>query len=140
MAAMSDDPVKSTSEENALACATCPRCTSTLDASSPVIRCQECGQVYPRLGTIPVLLPDPDSWIALWRVQLEIVERQAQNQFAGIEAQLQFGDALPSTVKRVGAMIGSARQQIADIRAVLAPLLPLGARQLEKGVTVKSTL
>jgi len=137
---MSDDPVKSTSEENALACATCPRCTSTLDASSPVIRCQECGQVYPRLGTIPVLLPDPDSWIPLWRVQLEIVERQAQNQFAGIEAQLQFGDALPSTVKRVGAMIGSARQQITDIRAVLAPLLPLGARQLEKGVTVKSTL
>ena len=64
-------------------------------------------------------------------------ERQAQNQFAGIEAQLQFGELF--LLREAGRRdVGSARQQIADIRAVLAPLLPLGARQLEKGVTVES--
>ncbi len=137
---MSDDPERSSTAESVLGCVSCPRCASALDAGAPVIRCSECGQVYPRLGKIPVLLPDPDSWIALWRVQLEMVERQAQSQFGGIEAQLQLGDALPTTVARCGAMLGAARQQIADIRAVLAPVLPLGVRQLEKGVSVKSPL
>ena len=52
-----------------------------MDASAAIIRCAECGQTYPRLGTIPVLLADAENWIALWRVQLEVVERQAQQQF-----------------------------------------------------------
>jgi uncharacterized protein YbaR (Trm112 family) len=140
VAPMSDDPENTTKGESVLECVSCPRCATPLNARATVIRCTECGQTYPRLGKIPVLLADPDSWLALWRVQLEVVERQAQSQFAGIEAQLQFGDALPSTVARCAAMVGAARQQVADIRAVLGPVLPLAARQLEKGVTVKSTL
>jgi SAM-dependent methyltransferase len=137
---MSDEPDGPSEDESVLRSASCPRCASELDAAAPVIRCADCGQSYPRLGHIPVLLSDPDSWLALWRVQLDMVERQAQGQFAGIEAQLRFGDAIPETTARVGAMLSAARQQIADIRGVLGPLLPLGARQLEKGANIKSPL
>jgi hypothetical protein len=136
----SGDDESSKEPESVLACASCPRCASSIDATEPVIRCHECGQVYPRLGTIPVLMADPDSWIALWRVQLEVIERQAAAQLAGIETQLEYGDALPSTVTRCKAMVTPARQQISDVSAVLGPLLPLAARQLEKGATVKSPI
>jgi hypothetical protein len=128
------------SDESVLQCMSCPRCASPIDATAAVIRCDECGQNYPRLGEIPVMLADPESWIALWRVQLEVVQRQAETQLGAVEAQLAYGDALPSTVARCKAMVVPARQQIADVRAVLGPLLPIAARQLEERATIKSPI
>ena len=48
----------------------CPGCAAALDVGSEVIGCGGCGQHYPRVGGIPVLLPKPDQHVSLWRGQL----------------------------------------------------------------------
>jgi SAM-dependent methyltransferase len=100
----------------------CPRCAASLDLLASRISCQGCGQTYPRLGQIPVLLPDPDTYLALCRRQLAALERQIASSERLIEAQLQSPDTLPLTKARCRAVVNAARHQLADIGRLLHPL------------------
>ncbi|HKQ71928.1 MAG TPA: hypothetical protein VJT73_21435, partial [Polyangiaceae bacterium] len=104
--------------------ALCPQCATTLGPEGDGFRCEGCGQVYPALDGIAVLLPQPESWLALWRAELALVERQGREQLSAVEAQIRAGDVLESTRDRCRAMVKGARDQVSEIAAVLSPLLP----------------
>src|SRR5688572_29218492 len=101
----------------------CPRCGAMIDAGAEAIACAGCGDGYPRLGEIPVLLPRPRDWLKRWAVELALLEREGEAQLAALEATLGAPDLLPATEARCRAMVQAARAQAAEIKAVLLPLL-----------------
>lgn len=102
----------------------CPGCSGDLDLSAPVLRCRSCGQAYPRLGSIPVLLSEPLAYLASCRRQLDRLERQVKRTVRDIQEQLQAADVLPLTRKRCKITIEAVAGQLADVRAILEPGLP----------------
>ena len=108
--------------------ARCPRCSSRIDLAAQTPRCRKCGQVYPRLGAIPVLLPEPLDYFASCRHQLAGLEEQVERVVRDVREQLQSRDLLPATRKRCRTMIKGIVAQLDDVRAILEPMLPAGAR------------
>jgi uncharacterized protein YbaR (Trm112 family) len=51
----------------------CPMCRAALDVATLDMTCSACGQRYPRVAGLPVLLPQPDAHVALWRGQLGLL-------------------------------------------------------------------
>jgi SAM-dependent methyltransferase len=105
----------------------CPRCAGTVDVHGRAILCAGCGWAYPRLGDVPVLLSEPEAYLASCRRQLTLLERQAERTARDIEEQMRAPDALPATRERGLAMTRALRGQLEDVRAILDPLLPLEA-------------
>ena len=104
--------------------ARCPRCAASLDLGAAAIECAGCGRVYPRLGAIPVLLAEPQRYLATCRRQLTRLEDQVDQTVLNIRAQLRAADVLPATRARCLAMIDAVEGQLADVRAVIEPRLP----------------
>ena len=102
----------------------CPRCSAGIDPSAATLRCGKCGQVYPRLGRIPVLLCEPLAYLASCRRQLDQLERQVERAVQDIREQLQAADLLPLTRKRCEITIEGIEGQLADVRSILQPRLP----------------
>lgn len=101
----------------------CPGCGAALDVASEVIGCGACGQAYPRVGGIPVLLPKPDAHLGLWRGQLGSLLERGQATLAGLQEAAQ-GDALsPLTRQRLLALGEAVQAQVLDVAAVLDPAL-----------------
>jgi SAM-dependent methyltransferase len=93
------------------------------------------------LGEIPVLLPEPDAYLASCRMQLTQLERQAQQTLEDMQSQMRAADALPATRARCQAMVEGLRHQLADVRAILNPLLPpTGAHAVEPSQRAPATL
>jgi SAM-dependent methyltransferase len=101
----------------------CPHCAAPLDTRPPTITCLSCREEYPRLGAIPVLLPQPRAWLKRWALELALLERDSEAQLATLEATLDAPDLLPATEARCRAMIQAARAQAAELKAMLLPLL-----------------
>ena len=108
--------------------ARCPRCTAAIDLGGPNPECRECGQAYPRLGTIPVLLPEPLAYLASCRRQVARLAEQVERTVQDVREQLQSADLLPLTRKRCRTMVEGIVGQLADVRAILEPRLPGVAR------------
>ncbi|MCY3545509.1 MAG: methyltransferase domain-containing protein [Gemmatimonadetes bacterium] len=117
-----------TEVESLLHAVLCPRCAAALDLAAPTLRCRRCGQVYPRLGRIPVLLSEPLAYLASCRRQLDRLERQVERTVQDIREQLQATDLLPATRRRCEITTEGITTQLADIRAILEPLLPAAIR------------
>lgn len=109
--------------ETVLECVRCPRCTARLDIRAQTIVCGRCGERYPRLGAIPILLPDAQAYLALCRRQLTDLEQQLASTVRVLEEQLHAPDVLPLTKVRGRAVIEAARGQAADVCAILQPLV-----------------
>jgi len=92
--------------------------------AAQTLRCRKCGQAYPRLGAIPVLLPEPFDYFASCSRQLSGLEEQVERVVQDIREQLQSVDLLPSTRKRCRTMIEGIVGQLHDVRAILEPMLP----------------
>ena len=100
--------------------ALCPLCREPLDERG---RCPTCGQSYPRLASIGVLLPDPAAHLDLWRRQLGLLVQQGAETPRALEqqaAQPGLGDA---TRRRLNALALAVAEQVADITRVLGPVL-----------------
>lgn len=96
--------------------------------SAPALRCRRCGQGYPRLGRIPVILSEPLAYLASSRRQLDRLEEQVERTVRDIREQLQGVDLLPATRQRCEATIRGIAGQLADVRAILEPRLPATTR------------
>lgn len=107
-----------------LGAARCPRCSTSIDLSSPDLVCRHCGQSYPRLGTIPILLPEPHAYVAACGRQFARLTEQVERTVRDIREQLQSADLLPLTRRRCKAMIEGMVGQLDDVRAILEPRLP----------------
>jgi SAM-dependent methyltransferase len=116
----------------------CVRCAARLDPRPAALACAACGETYPRVGPIPVLLPRAAEHVALWRRQLALLLANGALTRAGLEAEAAAPGVLPSTARRLAAMARAVRDQVDDFAAQLGPALggPLEgeARGLPRGV------
>ena len=44
----------------------CPNCSGTLNLKDKLY-CNDCGQAFPLIGDIPLVMPKPDELIGLWQ-------------------------------------------------------------------------
>jgi SAM-dependent methyltransferase len=75
-------------------------------------------------GSIAILLPDPSAYLASYARQLAVFERQASLTVQLIAEQSRDPDLLPQARQRSAQMIDAVNGQVADIRAIVGPLLP----------------
>ena len=101
----------------------CVRCKLPIDPREPSIACAACGQIYPRVGHIPVLLPRPDAHVELWRRQLGLIQAQGRQTRLGLEAQAEASDVRPSGKTRLHKLARAVGDQVDDIGVVLGPAL-----------------
>jgi len=99
----------------------CPRCSSHIDIKAEII-CADCGYSYPRLGAIPILLADPETYLKSCRAQLGLLRQQTERTIRNIEQQLQAADVLETTKTRCRALIQAVRAQAHEIQAILEPV------------------
>ncbi len=123
----------------------CARCKGSLDTRAEAIRCARCGQQYPRVGGIPVLLPRPVDHVDLWRRQLGLLIRQGGETAQEIENEARAHQASPAVFARLRSLAGAARDQLDDVVACVGPALggplPPGDREgLPRGVVEYSHL
>jgi SAM-dependent methyltransferase/uncharacterized protein YbaR (Trm112 family) len=102
---------------------TCVRCAGALDPRADSIACAKCGQVYPRIGRIPVLMPRPDAHIELWRGQLALLLAQAGDTLSNVEAAAAAPDVLADGQTRLRALAQGVRQQVEDIAQIVGSAL-----------------
>src|SRR5690242_3721666 len=102
--------------------AVCPQCRSPLDARAPVLHCASCGQEYPRVGPIPVLLKQPGEWLGIWRLQLGLLEHQGPEQLRAEEANLRAPGTLPLAASRSRAALKVAGDEAKAVFQLLDPL------------------
>jgi SAM-dependent methyltransferase len=102
----------------------CPRCATAIDVRAAVISCSSCHQRYPRLGSIPILLSEPQLYLTACRRQLALLERNAALTVQVIEQEIGAADPLPLARTRLLGMIDAVQGQVGDINAILRPLFP----------------
>lgn len=100
--------------------AVCPACRTLLDAA---FGCARCGQSYPCIASVRVLLPAPLARIDHWRKQLGLVIQQSLETKRVIEAQAAAPAISNSTQTRLYALARAILEQVEDIAVVLAPAL-----------------
>jgi hypothetical protein len=80
----------------------CPYCEGGLTETSPgELRCGECRKGYPAVGGIPVLIRDPEKWVANWRYRLADFLSDNEHSRNKILAQLATSAPLPTTRARL---------------------------------------
>ena len=106
-----------------LDCVACTACGGPLDPRPDQIACVRCQQAYPRVGRIPVLLPEPDAHVDLWRRQLALLMANGQQTHAGLKTEAEGPGLLPDARTRLRAMAQAVRDQVDDFVAQLGPAL-----------------
>jgi SAM-dependent methyltransferase/uncharacterized protein YbaR (Trm112 family) len=101
----------------------CVRCAAPLDARAPDLACARCRETYPRVGAIPVLLPEAAAHVELWRRQLALLLANGAKTQAGLEAEAGAVGILPAGATRLSAMARAVRDQVDDFAALLGPAL-----------------
>ncbi len=106
----------------------CPRCRNALDGAAS---CSSCGQSYPRIASIHVLLPDPGERVNVWRQQLGLVIKQADLSHRALEAQAAEAGTSELTRTRLRALASAILAQLKDLGTVVMPVLgdPLPPRE-----------
>jgi N2227-like protein len=115
----------------------CPHCGTLLDAA---VHCPTCGQSYPSLSSIRVLLPDPAVHIELWRRQLGFIIQQGSETPQALQAQAAEPAIGGSTRTRLHALARAVADQVDDVALVLGPALggplaPFEGLALPRGAT-----
>lgn len=115
----------------------CPRCRARLGSA---LACSACGQSYPLVNSIRVLLPDPAAHLELWRRQLGFIIHQGAETPQALRAQAAEAGVGETTRTRLHALARAIAEQVADVALVLGPALggPLPPQQglgLPRGVT-----
>jgi len=101
----------------------CQACRRPLDVAPEVIACAGCGERYPRVGGIPVLLPQPVAHVELWRGQLGLLLDRGQKTLEGLSEAAAAPGLAATTRARLTALGQAVKDQVADVAAVLGPAL-----------------
>ncbi|HSS40642.1 MAG TPA: methyltransferase domain-containing protein [Polyangia bacterium] len=104
-----------------MAVAICPQCQGPIDVAA---ECASCGQSYPRLASVRVLLPNPAAHVEHWRKQMGLIIQQGGETTRALEAQAAEPGLGGATATRLKALARSVADQVADIADILGP--PLG--------------
>lgn len=98
----------------------CPRCRTPLDAA---FGCPSCGQSYPSLNSIRVVLRDPSAHIEHWRMQLGLILRHATETIRVLAAQLDEPGVGSATRTRLTSLARSIAAQADDVAQSVGPAL-----------------
>jgi SAM-dependent methyltransferase/uncharacterized protein YbaR (Trm112 family) len=101
----------------------CARCAGVLDFRSLELVCARCGQKYPRVGRIPVLLPRPDDHISLWRQQLALLLAQGEHTLTGMDAEAAVPGVLRAGQTRLRTLAKAVSDQVREISEVVSPAI-----------------
>ncbi|HVZ75003.1 MAG TPA: hypothetical protein VHJ20_21625 [Polyangia bacterium] len=99
----------------------CPRCGGALDVHAPA--CGACGARFPRVGAIPVLLPEAEAHVALWRRQLAKLLANGASTRTSLEAEARAPGLGALAAARLAALARAVSDQVDDFAAVLGPAL-----------------
>ena len=102
------------------ACAVCPRCRTPLDGA---IGCGPCGQSYPHLNSIRVLLPDAAAHVEHWRMQLGLIIQHAGETNHALQLQAAEPGIGGATRTRLQTLARAIAEQVADVAAALVPAI-----------------
>jgi hypothetical protein len=98
----------------------CPRCRQRLDAGW---ECTPCGERYPSLSSVRLLLSPAATHVARFRQQLGLVLYQGIETTRALEAQASEPNLGESTRKRLRSLACALAEQVEDIVSVLVPAL-----------------
>jgi hypothetical protein len=102
----------------------CPACSSKLHANALLV-CSACGHIYPVLGDIPILLPNPEELVGLWQNRYaNFVSGQQRN----IQSNLQLitsPDIYPPLRERLKTITRARSENLRAIMELMAPLQAL---------------
>jgi hypothetical protein len=103
----------------------CPGCRRELEVGSADehIACTGCLQVYPRLAGIPVLLPNPEQHVQLWRRQLGLLLERGQRTLEAFTDKAGEAGLAPLTHARLNALARAVKNQVDDVACILGPAL-----------------
>ena len=109
----------------------CPACSVELRAGRESFHCDDCGECYPLVGGLPVLLETPARRLAGWRNRyghyLASLERECERL-----AELENTDPLrPETRQRYQRLRDGKKRLLATLRRIGAPLKGTGNAPLE---------
>jgi uncharacterized protein YbaR (Trm112 family)/SAM-dependent methyltransferase len=110
---------------NHLEGALCPACRHALvvSAGEESIACAGCMLAYPRVGGIPVLLPNAERHVELWRRQLERLLEQGEHTFAALTGGAGEPGLHSATRARLKALGRAVKDQVDDLARIMAPAL-----------------
>jgi len=101
---------------------TCPACQAPLEldlrASGAAFSCRSCGRSYPKLGDIPLLLPDVLGTLELWRNRLAAFVGETQAIERHLWAELvepKLTDATRQRLRAVAEAMPHHRTQVLDL-------------------------
>lgn len=101
----------------------CPGCRAALDAAALELHCRGCGQRYPRVAGMPVLLPEPEAHVALWRGQLGLLLERGEQTLQALQANANDPRLSEATRARLLALGRAVKDQVEDVSALLGPAL-----------------
>jgi uncharacterized protein YbaR (Trm112 family)/SAM-dependent methyltransferase len=109
--------------------ALCPTCRRNLDVGSgeEPIACSGCSSGYPRVSGIPVLLPNAEEHVALWRRQLALLDQSGQLAAAALKTAGYESGLTEATRARLTALAQAVADQVNDITCIFRPVLGAGA-------------
>ena len=108
----------SNSLSSVLACPRCGRGPVTLERAGWM--CGACSSGFPVIGEIPWLFADPRQALAEWRGRLTLLSQNLASEAAAMRAAQ--GSMLEATRRRLATVAAAYEDQIARLRALLAPL------------------
>jgi SAM-dependent methyltransferase len=88
--------------------------------------CVRCGVELPLLGGVPCVFPNSEAWMVAWRRQLATFDEQVRQSWALLDAARAKPGLMEATRGRLESFRASTAAQLAEIHALLDPLL-LGA-------------
>jgi uncharacterized protein YbaR (Trm112 family)/SAM-dependent methyltransferase len=99
----------------------CPACRGQLSEQAGQYLCMHCRAVYPTLGGVPCLLPEPDRFRASWRQQLAELTRAAEETVTMFQKELRKPALLPNTRLRLETQIALTKKTLAELVAIIEP-------------------
>lgn len=94
----------------------CPACDGRpLTEADGQLRCDACGRVYPFVGGIACLMPDPALWRATWINRLAEFTAETEHSLRQWRLEAAAPGTLPRTRARIEAVIAGCEQQRSEV-------------------------
>jgi len=101
----------------------CPRCPGgALERVADSLRCGRCETLYPFIGSIPCLMPDPALWRSLWRSRLADFVSDTEATLRRWRAETEGARPTPRTRARIERVIAACEDNRSRVEALFADL------------------
>jgi len=100
----------------------CPRCGGRFINGEAGLACAGCGRIYPMIGSLPCLAPDPSYWRALWLSRLDDYLEVTDARIRFMKKESELDDILPRSRARLFRIIEAKSAERASIQGLFADL------------------